>query len=211
MNIPVGLGVSSAFYITYNAGTKPLDEIELDFYYTHEFSPNIGGTIMYSHYFFSENSNSSKSYLSQSLSAEFNFEYPYFTITPNFSFDFGNGFSQFTMFLYASSPIPVSKNFLGGKLGTEPTITGTYGEQLSVYSTKVKNKRGKTVNIPKAKSIFCVLDYELTLPLIYEYKSVTVKPYATLIIPVNVMYDELGSSNPFFTFTIEVNIPFSLK
>lgn len=208
---PLGFGISAAVYLTYNSDTKGLDGGELDAYYSHDFSKNIGGTIMYAHYFFSGDSKNSKSLLTESISAEVNFEYPYFTFTPNFNLDFGKGQSQFSLFLYASSPINISNNFLKGTLGIEPTITGTYGEQTSILFSQKVNRRGKTVNIPKdAKVTFSILDYELTLPLVYTYKDVTVKPYATLIVPFNVLYNA-GPTDPFFTFTIEVNVPFNLK
>jgi len=205
---PSGFGISTVFYFA-NKNKKPLDELDLMGYFSFDFSDNINGTFYFTHYFFSDNSLNPRAILTNSIAGEVNFEYPYFNFTPTLNLDFSGSNSEFSLFLYASSPIELTKNFLDGTLGIEPSVTATFGEQTSAFLTKIRNRKGKLVNAPGQKNIFSIMDYEFSFPLVYTSKYLIVKPYATVIVPLNVL--DNSEKNPFLNFTIEIGIPFDFK
>jgi hypothetical protein len=205
---PAGFGFLSAFYFANNT-PKPLDEVDLIGYYSFDFSDNLTGAFYLTHYFFKDSSSNAKSALTNTLAGEVNFTYPYFNFTPVLNLDFSKNSSEFSLFLFASSPITLTDNFLSGSFGIEPSITVIYGQQNDAFLTILKGKRGKIVNAPKQKNVFGVMDYELSFPLVFSTRYFSVKPYFNYVIPLNVI--DNSSKNPFFTFMLEIIAPFYLK
>ena len=205
---PVGLGILAAFYFA-NKTPKPLDEVDLSGYFSFDISDNVSGTFYLTHYFFHDSSSNAKSVLTNTLAGEVNFNYPYFNFTPTLNLDFSKNSSEFSLFLFASSPIILSDNFLNGIFGIEPAVTAIFGQQNDAFLTQLRGKRGKIVNAPKQKNVFGVMDYEISFPLIYTTKYFSVKPYFNYVIPLNVV--DNSSKNPFFTFMLEIIAPFYLK
>jgi len=203
-----GLGISAAFYFA-NKNKKSIDEIDLTGYFTYDFTENMHGLISLTHYFFNDSSTNAKSVLKNSLTTDFNFEYPYIDITTSLNLDFAGSLSEFSLFLIATSPIPLSQNFINGNLDIEPTLTAIYGQQKDVFLNKLPKGKGKGLNAPKAINTFGIMDYELSIPVVYTSKYLSIKPYFTYIIPFNVL--DNSPRDPFFTFTIELSVPFYLK
>ena len=205
---PSGFGVSSAFYFANNS-PGIVDELDLTGYFSFDISDNISSTIGFSHYFFSDSNSNAKSALTNSISGGMDFEYPYFNFNPVLNCDFSGKNLEFSIFLLVSSPVEISGNFLNGIIGTEPSASAIFGEQNNAIVNKLKQRRGISGTVLKAGNTAGILDYELSLPVIYKNRYFTLQSYFTYIIPLNVV--DNSSKNPFFSFSMEFIAPFYLK
>ncbi len=203
-----GLGASAIFYFV-NKTQKVFDEFDLNAYFDFDITNNLNADISYTRYWFGDSSNNAKSVFQNTLSGDLTYDLDYVYFATSLFMDFSGSQSEFGILLGAAAPVTLSEKFIGGILGTEPSIYATFGEQNSFFISGRRNRRGVTILAPGKNSSFGVMDYEITLPLIYTTKYLSVKPYATLIVPLNVL--DNSTRNPFVNFAIEVSVPFNLK
>ena len=166
----------------------------------------VGGTLSYTHFWFSDSSKSEQSVFTDNAQAGISFDWPAVSVGVLGSMNFGKA-SEFTLAASVSHDfeIPLS---LYDRITISPAVTWTLGQQNSdvtaLLTTKAKGKKGAVTTSTQTKSIstFSLLDYEFSLPAIVELGPVTLVPSATYIVPFNVV--DVSSKNPY------VNIEFSL-
>ncbi len=203
-----GFGIYASFNFLSGSQSSP-DDAELGISYTYDFNDVLSTTLYLSHYWFGDSSTSARQALSNSIGAEFDFDFGYvnFSAIPNL--DFSKSASEVSLFLTAAAPVRLSRNFLYGKISMEPSISTVIGDQADAGRTPgniIPFAKGKNKFLSKS---FSVLDYEMGLALQYQSRYVNVQPEVDYIIPMNIT--DVSSKKGFVSFILEIEIPFKFK
>lgn len=167
------------------------DNFQLSGGYDFRVSEVIGGSLSYTHFWFSDSSKSELSVFTDNVEGGFSFDWPLVSISALGSMNFGKA-SEFTLITSISHDfeIPLS---LYNRVVISPSVSSVLGQQNSdlttLRTTKAKGKKASVTTSTQTKSVstFSVLDYELSLPSSIELGPVTLAPSATYIIPLNVV------------------------
>ena len=174
-----------------DATTSRWDNIQLTGGYDFRFSGVAGGSLSYTHFWFSDSSRSELSVFTDNALCELSFDWPLLSIDMLGSMNFGKA-SEFSLTTAISHAFEIPLN-LYNRITINPTLSWFIGQQNSelttLLTTKANGKRAVAVTTIKtlATSTFSVLDYEISLPATIEIGPVTVAPSATYIIPLNVV------------------------
>jgi hypothetical protein len=182
------------------------DNFQLSGGYDFRISEVIGGSLSYTHFWFSDSSKSELSVFTDNAEGGFSFDWPLVSISALGSMNFGKA-SEFTLITSISHDfeIPLS---LYNRVMISPSVSSVLGQQNSdlttLRTTKAKGKKASVTTSTQTKSVstFSVLDYELSLPSTIELGPVTLAPSVTYIIPLNVV--DASTRKPF------VNLEFSI-
>ena len=167
------------------------DNFQLSGGYDFRISEVIGGSLSYTHFWFSDSSKSELSVFTDNAEGGFSFDWPLVSISALGSMNFGKA-SEFTLITSISHDfeIPLS---LYNRVMISPSVSSVLGQQNSdlttLRTTKAKGKKASVTTSTQTKSVstFSVLDYELSLPSTIELGPVTLAPSVTYIIPLNVV------------------------
>ena len=167
------------------------DNFQLSGGYDFRISQVIGGSLSYTHFWFSDSSKSALSVFTDNVEGGFSFDWPVVSISALGSMNFGKA-SEFTLITSISHDfeIPLS---LYNRVMISPSLSSVLGQQNSelttLRTTKAKGKKASVITSTQTKSAstFSILDYELSLPSTIELGPVTLAPCATYVIPLNVV------------------------
>lgn len=184
--------------IAYNWQTFDIKIPKSDFVvgYARQLGSRIGGSVSYSRWLYYGRSQSELRWaFNHFMSVYMGINATYFTIAPQIYYmtSPGENVAQFA--------ISISKNkewrpFWGGKLILEPSLT---------WMTSTKDRYDSTDPTVKAGKILRVIDYELTLPLIYRRVGrYEISPRYVLSLPVNVTpYDGVEEGKLTSVFSLD--------
>jgi hypothetical protein len=189
-----------------SASEKHWDNVQVTGGYDFRLNGIVGGSLSYSHYWFSDSSTSELSVFNDNAQAGLSFDWPVISISLLGSLNFGTA-SEFTLTTSVSHNVEIPLG-LYNKITFSPSFSLVLGQQNSELTTllvtkgKGKNAGTTTSTQTKATSTFSVLDYEVSLPATIEFGPVTLVPSATCIMPLNVV--DASSTKSF------VNLEFSV-
>lgn len=187
------------------------DGTALGLAYEFTFSPVLGGSIGYTHYWFDSSSTQTQSVFNQSVDAELDIS----TSLADFSFAAGINFndqSEYSFEFTATHCWQIGKRFI-----IAPIVRASWGEQnltlIEKQLQKVQRRNPKTkknvtrnviVSTSNQSNIFSILDYEIAIPVSIRIGRLVLTPSVTAVFPFAV-FD--GSRDvPFFSAELTATI-----
>ena len=176
---------------------------------TYEFTAGglFGGSLSYSHFWFSDSSRSSKSVIKNDFAASFSLSWPMISLSIDGDLATGDA-SEFTLAASVSHEFEFPLT-LYNKISLEPTFTAIIGEQNSTLTTlRTKGAKGKEVVGVQTQSnnTFGILDYEASFPVTIVLGPLTLTPSVVYIMPMNVV--DLSTAKAFVDFEFGVSLAF---
>ncbi len=200
-----GLSLSASTF-WYDNSPKKLE----DFVFTAGYRLNVSNIVAvsasYSHFWFSDSDNTSKSVFTDEVDAGLSIDWPVLSLGTDAILDIGSS-NEFTLVTSVSHAfdIPLS---LYTRISIGPTVTATVGQQsgaLTILRTKRVKGKKVTGTQPKVNNSFGILDYEASVPVTIELKHVSFVSAITYVIPLNVVNESTARGFLHVDFTISVS------
>ncbi|MCX6143298.1 MAG: hypothetical protein NTZ35_08765 [Ignavibacteriales bacterium] len=201
-----GFGIEISTYWL-DQSPKRWDDVAASATYEFILGSLLGGEFSYSHFWFSDSSQSAKSVFKNDFGASFSLNWPVLSLSVDGDLATGNA-SEFTTVVSASHDFEFPLT-LYNKISLEPTLTAIIGEQNSTLTTlRTKGVKGKKVVgvQTQTNNTFGILDYEVSFPITIVLGPLTLSPSVVYIVPMNVV--DLSTEKAFVDFEFVVSLAF---
>ncbi|RNI29414.1 hypothetical protein EFA69_07580 [Rufibacter immobilis] len=224
-----GLFVSAMSYQLFDTEDF-IDETDVSIGYSYTLGEKFDGQVSYSHFFFGANTPLVKSVTSNAVSASGNYDWNYLFTGLTVSYIFGGSSDLFTV-LDNSRYIPLQKLWKGkNPVGIDPKFSIIAGTQefaethtvvvqnrkrlLELLLDPWKNGNGKgngkgngngqttTTTTTNTTKRFRVLNYSITVPLVFSLYNIDIEPAYRFSVPVNKLEGDESEAQSFVSLNL---------
>ncbi len=194
------------------------DDASLGAGYEFDITSAFGGSLSYTHYWYSDSSTSPRAATNQSVEVMLTLDPGPVNLTGTLSYDFGGGSggAEFTTSLDLSKDIVVPGLTLGGTLVLSPAFGATWGDQDERLLEKRLERVKKKVVVVRSKKpavIFGIMDYEFSFPGRLQFGKFSAEPAFEYVIPADVLNSgrtllnkDPSTAVPFVSFSLTLTM-----